>query len=113
MSAKIPIRVVRKEDTPQYYAESIQVVHSLSGFKLILFSDKAEYSVDSSVGPEALLPKTVIKEVIAEIAISPQQMKILSSIIANQIAQYENRFGQINIPNPKTPSKHDTSAGYL
>ncbi|MHA1302970.1 MAG: DUF3467 domain-containing protein [Candidatus Heimdallarchaeaceae archaeon] len=112
MSRKIPMRVERPKDTPQFYAESVQVVHSISSFKLVLFSDRAEYSIDSSVGPEALMPKTVIKEVIAEVSFSPQQMKILASIINNQLAAYENRFGEIKLPNTKP--KHDgASATYV
>ncbi|MHA1867337.1 MAG: DUF3467 domain-containing protein [Candidatus Heimdallarchaeaceae archaeon] len=108
MSRKIPMKVERKEETPQYYAESVQVVYNISGFKMVIFNDIAEYSSDSSVGPEALVPKTVIKRIQAEIALSPQQMKILSSVINNQLQAYEKQFGEIKIPNIQ--AKHDSSS---
>ncbi|MCG3221358.1 MAG: hypothetical protein H7641_08255, partial [Candidatus Heimdallarchaeota archaeon] len=80
MSRNIPIKVERKEEVPSFYAESIQMVHSIAGFKMIVFRDKAEYAADPSIGPEALLPRSIIKEIIAEVSFSPHQLKILSKV---------------------------------
>ena len=37
MSRNIPIKVERNDDVPNFYAESIQMVHSIAGFKMIIF----------------------------------------------------------------------------
>jgi len=110
MSRNIPIKVERKDDIPNYYAESIQMVHSIAGFKMIVFRDKAEYGVDPSVGPDALIPRSIIKEIIAEVNFSPQQLKILASVVNDQLKAYESRFGQISLPDQ--PKKSDNTSGH-
>ncbi|MHA1828292.1 MAG: hypothetical protein ACTSX6_06550 [Candidatus Heimdallarchaeaceae archaeon] len=107
MSRNIPIKVERKDDIPSIYAESIQMVHSIAGFKMVIFKDKAEYAIDPSVGPDALIPRSIIKEIIAEISFSPQQIKILAKIVDEQIKAYESRFGVINLPDQ--PKRKDNS----
>ncbi|MHA1211913.1 MAG: hypothetical protein ACTSSH_05575 [Candidatus Heimdallarchaeota archaeon] len=102
------MKVERNDDTPSFYAESIQMVHSVAGFKMIVFKDKAEYKADPSIGPEALMPKSIIKEVITEINYSPQQLKILSHIIHEQLKAYEARFGEIALP--EQGKKQDNTA---
>ncbi len=109
MSRNIPIKVERKEHTPSFYAESIQLAHSITGFKLTLFKDRPEYEVDSNIGPQALMPRTIVKEILAEINFSPQQMKILVDIVHEQLSAYESRFGEVNLPSK--PSKKDNTSG--
>ena len=112
MSRNIPLKVERKEDVESFYAESLQLLHSIAGFKLILFKDKAEYATDPRVGPEALVPRSITKEVIAEINFSPQQLKILAKVVNDQLQSYETRFGTIAIP--EQSSKVDnSSASYI
>lgn len=110
MSRNIPIKVERKEDVPNYYAESIQMVHSIAGFKMIVFRDKAEYAVDPSIGPDALIPRSIIKEIIAEVSFSPHQLKILSKVVNDQLKAYESRFGEIALPDQ--PKKADNTSGH-
>jgi hypothetical protein len=110
MSRNIPIKVERKEEVPSYYAESIQMVHSIAGFKMIIFRDKAEYAVDPSIGPDALIPRSIIKEITAEVSFSPQQLKILSKVVNDQLKAYESRFGEISLPDQ--PKKADNTSGH-
>jgi hypothetical protein len=112
MSSNIPIKVERKDDMESYYAESIQMVHSIAGFKLIIFKDKAEYALDPSVGPSALIPRAIVKEIITEINFSPQQLKILSKVLNDQLKAYENRFGSIAIPD-QTKKTDNSSASFI
>lgn len=111
MSRNIPVKVERREEVPNFYAESIQMVHSLTGFKLIVFRDKAEYSVDPSIGPDALIPRSIIKEIVAEVSFSPQQMKILSKVVNDQISAFESRFGEIALPD-QSKKRDNTTASY-
>ncbi len=111
MSRNIPIKVERKEDIPSFYAESIQIVHSVTGFKMIVFRDKAEYGADPSMGPDALIPRSIIKEIITEVSFSPQQVKILAKIVNEQIAAYESRFGEIKLPD-QAKKRDNTTATY-
>ena len=110
MSRNLPIKVERKEEVPSYYAESIQMVHSIAGFKMIVFRDKAEYAVDPSSGPDALIPRSIIKEIIAEVSFSPHQLKILSKVVNDQLKAYESRFGEIALPDQ--PKKADNTSGH-
>lgn len=110
MSRNIPIKVERKQDVPNFYAESIQMVHSIAGFKMIVFRDKAEYAVDPSIGPDALIPRSIIKEIIAEVSFSPHQLKILSKVVNDQLKAYESRFGEIALPDH--PKKADNTSGH-
>ena len=103
------MKVQRKDDIPSFYAESIQMVHSISGFKMIVFKDKAEYKADPSAGPEALMPKSIIKEVVTEVSFSPQQLKILSKMIHEQIQAYETRFGEIALPEQNKKQDNTTA----
>lgn len=112
MSRNIPIKVERREDTSNYYAESIQLVHSMAGFKLIIFRDRAEYAEEARIGPEALIPRSITKEIIAEVSFSPQQLKIMNKVIEEQIKNYESRFGTITIPD-KTPKKDNSTATFV
>lgn len=112
MSSNIPIKVERKEDMQSYYAESIQMVHSLAGFKLIIFKDKAEYALDPSVGPSALIPRSIVKEIIAEVNFSPQQLKILANVVTDQIKAYESRFGTITLP-AQSKKTDNSSASFI
>lgn len=102
MSRNIPMKVERNDDVESYYAESLQMVHSIAGFKMILFKDKAEYATDPRVGPEALVPRSITKEVIAEVNFSPQQLKILAKVVTDQLKAYESRFGTIALPEQNT-----------
>ena len=113
MSRSIPMKVERNEDVPSFYAESIQMVHSISGFKMIVFKDKAEYKADPSSGPEALMPKSIIKEIITEINFSPHQLKILSKIIIEQLKAYETRFGEISLPEQNRKQDDNTTATFV
>jgi hypothetical protein len=110
MSRNIPIKIERKDDIPNFYAESIQMVHSITGFKMIVFRDKAEYGVDPRVGPDALIPKSIVKEIIAEVSFSPQQLKILAKVVNDQLKAYESRFGEISLPDQ--PKKADNTSGH-
>ena len=92
------MKIERKDDVPSFYAESLQMVHSIAGFKMIVFKDKAEYALESGVGPDALIPRSIVKEIITEVSFSPQQFKILLRIISDQLKAYESRFGEIAIP---------------
>ncbi|MHA2358556.1 MAG: hypothetical protein ACXABK_07310 [Candidatus Heimdallarchaeaceae archaeon] len=112
MSRNIPIKVERNEDVPNFYAESIQMVHSIAGFKMIIFRDKAEYAVDPSIGPDALIPRSIIKEIIAEVSFSPQQLKILAKVIGDQIKAFESRFGEITLPE-QSKKKDNISPSYI
>ncbi len=103
------MKVERNDDIPSFYAESIQMVHSISGFKLIVFKDKAEYKADPSAGSDVLMPKTIIKEVVTEISFSPQQLKILSKILQEQLKAYESRFGEIALPEQKERQDNTTA----
>ena len=111
MSRNIPIKVERKEDVPSFYAESVHMVHSVTGFKMIIFKDKAEYGVDPSIGPDALIPRSIIKEIITEVSFSPQQLKILAKVVNEQITAYESRFGEIKLPD-QTKKRDNTTATY-
>jgi hypothetical protein len=106
------MKVERSDDVPSYYAESIQMVHSISGFKMIVFKDKAEYKADPSAGPDALMPKSIIKEIITEVSFSPQQLKILSKMIDEQIKAYETRFGEITLPE-QSKKQDNTTATFV
>ncbi|MCE7741933.1 MAG: hypothetical protein GOP50_05700 [Candidatus Heimdallarchaeota archaeon] len=104
------MKVERTDDIPSFYAESIQMVHSVAGFKMIVFKDKAEYKADPSTGPEALMPKSIIKEIITEINFSPHQLKILSKIIQEQLKAFEARFGEIALPEPNKKQDNTTAS---
>ena len=106
------MKVERKDDVPSYYAESIQMVHSISGFKMIVFKDKAQYKADPSAGPDALIPKSIIKEIVTEVSFSPQQLKILSKMIQEQLHAYETRFGEIILPD-QTKKQDNTTATFV
>jgi len=112
MSRNIPIKVERNDDVPNFYAESIQMVHSIAGFKMIIFRDKAEYAVDPSIGPDALIPRSIIKEIIAEVSFSPQQLKILAKVISDQLKAFESRFGEIALPE-QSKKKDNISPSYV
>ena len=109
MSPSIPMKVERSDNVPSFYAESIQMVHSISGFKMIVFKDKAAYRADPSAGPDALIPKSIIKEVITEVSFSPHQLKILSKIIHEQLQAYESRFGEIALPEQNKKQDNTTA----
>jgi len=106
------MKVERNEDVPSFYAESIQMVHSISGFKMIVFKDKAEYKADPSSGPEALMPKSIIKEIVAEVNFSPQQLKILTKIMQEQLKAYESRFGEVALPD-QSKKQDNTTATFV
>ena len=106
------MKVERKDDIPSYYAESIQMVHSISGFKMIVFKDKAVYKADPSAGADALMPKSIIKEIVTEVSFSPQQLKILSKMVQEQIQAYETRFGEISLPE-QTKKQDNTTATFV
>ena len=112
MSRNIPIKVERNEDVPNFYAESIQMVHSISGFKMIIFKDQAEYATEPSIGPNALIPRTIIKEIVAEVSFSPHQLKILQKVVEEQIKAYESRFGEIVLPE-QTKKQDNTTATFI
>ena len=112
MSRNIPVKVERKEDIPSFYAESIQMVHSITGFKMIIFRDKAEYAVDPAIGANALIPRSIIKEIISEVNFSPQQLKILAKVVDEQIKAYESRFGEISLPE-QNKKKDNTTASFI
>ena len=112
MSSNIPIKVERKEDMESFYAESIQMVHSIAGFKLIIFKDKAEYALDPSVGPSALIPRSIVKEITAEVNFSPQQLKILAKVVGDQLKAYETRFGTIALPE-QSKRADNSSASFI
>ncbi len=112
MSRNIPIKVERREDVPNFYAESIQMVHSISGFKMIIFKDQAEYATEPSIGPNALIPRTIIKEIVSEVSFSPQQLKILQKVVEEQINAYESRFGEITLPE-QTKKQDNTTATFI
>jgi len=111
-STNIPIKVERKEDVPVYYAESVQIGHTLTSFKLVIFNDKPMYANEARVGREALIPRSIVKEVVAEVILSPQQFKILEQIISQQLQMYETKFGKINLPN-QPPKKDNSTATYI
>ncbi len=106
------MKIERKESVPSFYAESLQMVHSIAGFKMIVFKDKAEYALDPSVGPNALIPRSIVKEIIAEVSFSPQQIKILSKILDGQLKAYESRFGEITIPE-QGKKEDNTTASFV
>ena len=106
------MKVERKDDVPSYYAESIQMVHSISGFKMIIFKDKAEYKADPSAGADALMPKSIIKEIVAEVSFSPQQLKILTKIMQEQLNAYESRFGEVALPD-QSKKQDNTTATFV
>ena len=112
MSRNIPIKVERKDDVPSFYAESIQMVHSISGFKMIIFKDQAEYANEPSIGPNALIPRSIIKEIISEVNFSPQQLKILLKVVEEQIKAYESRFGEIALPD-QSKKQDNTTATFI
>ncbi|MBY9001583.1 MAG: hypothetical protein KGD64_11740 [Candidatus Heimdallarchaeota archaeon] len=112
MSSNIPIKVERKENMESYYAESIQMVHSITGFKLIIFHDKAEYALDPSVGASALIPRSIVKEITAEVNFSPQQLKILFKVLGDQLKAYESRFGTISLPE-QSAKTDNSSASFI
>lgn len=112
MSRNIPIKVERKEEVPSFYAESIQMVHSISGFKMIIFKDQAEYATEPSIGPNALIPRAIIKEIVTEVSFSPHQLKILLKVIEEQIKAYESRFGEIALPE-QTKKQDNTTATFI
>ncbi len=112
MSRNIPMKVERKADVPSFYAESIQMVHSVAGFKMIIFKDKAEYKNEPSVGPDVLMPRSIIKEIITEVNFSPQQLKILAKIIAEQLKAFESRFGEISLPE-QIKKQDNTTASFV
>ena len=57
------------------------------------FRDRAEYAEEARIGPEALIPRSITKEIIAEVSFSPQQLKIMNKVIEEQIKSYARRFG--------------------
>ncbi len=112
MSRNIPIKIERNENTPTFYAESIQLLHNLSGFKMVVFNDEADYEKDAKIGRDALMPRKIIKKIVAEINFSPQQLKIIQKLIDDQIKAYERNFGEINLPD-KGPKKGNTAGTYI
>ncbi|MHA1687535.1 MAG: hypothetical protein ACTSYD_14220 [Candidatus Heimdallarchaeaceae archaeon] len=109
MSRNIPLKVKRKEDVSILFAESFQLLQSVAGFKLVIFNDIAEYANEPRVGSEAMIPRAIVKEIVAEINFSPQQLKILSKIISQQLHNYETQIGEIKLP--EKHGKKDNTAG--
>lgn len=75
---------VRSEEYIKAYVNSVQIVASQWEFRLLM----GEWRRDSA--------KPIIDQS-AEIIMSPPQAKVLSAMLANQIQEYEQRVGVINI----------------
>ena len=79
------VNIIEKDNYREIYANSVQVRASLWDFFLQF----------GTLGAQA--PDNVEINVFQGIYLSPQQAKALNSILSQNIAQYEQAFGQIEI----------------
>ena len=82
------VKVIRRDDYREVYANSVQVNVSVWDFFLqfgrLKMGPNNEVTFDSFLG----------------VFMSPQQAKALHVVLAQNIAQYESAFGTIQIDNP-------------
>lgn len=77
--------ILQAEDYRETYANSVHVKMSLWDFELV-------FGRASSEGPESV---TITNQ--QTIFLSPQQAKALWNILGQNLAQYEQTFGQLNL----------------
>ncbi len=83
------VRVERRDDYREEYANSVQVNVSIWDFFL-------QFGLLKVNGPN-----DVTFSSFQGVYMSPQQAKALHLVLAQNIAQYESTFGEIRIENPK------------
>ncbi len=83
------VRVVRRDDYREEYANSVQVNVSIWDFFLQFGLLKVAGGNDVTFSS------------FQGVYMSPQQAKALHLVLAQNIAQYESTFGEIRIENPK------------
>jgi hypothetical protein len=86
------IRLTKTETYRENYANSVQVRMSVWDVQLV-FATLEQNS-----------PELVVLEGFQGIYMSPQQAKALSSILTQNIAQYESTFGVISLEPQVTPA---------
>jgi hypothetical protein len=85
-SAQQPqMNLVQTSDYRESYANSVQVRMSVLDFKLV-------FGLVSNDSPEEL---TINNH--TAIFLSPQQAKVLSNMLGQHVAQYEQAFGTLNL----------------
>src|SRR6266567_2914001 len=85
------MNVVQTDDYRESYANSVQVRVSVWDFQLV-------FGLASSDSPEQVTIRNH-----QAIFLSPQQAKALFNVLGQNLAQYEQAFGQLNLE-PQGPS---------
>lgn len=85
------VNLIDAADFRESYANSVQVRVSVWDFQLV-------FGMASSEGPE----QVTIRNTNA-IFVSPQQAKALWNILGQNLAQYEQAFGEINLEPQNSP----------
>jgi hypothetical protein len=85
------MNVVQSDDYRETYANSVQVRVSVWDFQLV-------FGLASSDSPEQVTIRNH-----QAIFLSPQQAKALFNVLGQNLAQYEQAFGQLNLE-PQGPS---------
>jgi hypothetical protein len=73
-------------------------------FRISVFTDYSEFEETGAV-------KGLVRKRMVDITLSPHHLKVLSSIIKDQIERYEKNFGEISLKEP--PKGVETSAAYI
>lgn len=79
------VNLIQSEDFRETYANSVQVRVSVWDFQLI-------FGLASSEGPEQVTIRNH-----AAVFLSPQQAKALWNVLGQNLAQYEQAFGELNL----------------
>ena len=90
-SAQPHLNVTQAPDYRETYANSVQVRVSVWDFQLV-------FGVASSESPDQVTIKNH-----SAIFLSPQQAKALLNVLGQNLAQYEQAFGMLNIE-PQVPN---------
>ena len=85
------VNLLQADDYRETYANSVQVRVSVWDFQLI-------FGTASSEGPDQVTIRNH-----QAIFLSPQQAKALWNVLGQNLAQYEQAFGTLNLE-PQTPS---------
>jgi len=95
MSPTVPqqpqMNLVQSDDYRESYANSVQVRVSVWDFQLV-------FGLASSDSPEQVTIRNL-----QAIFLSPQQAKALWNVLGQNLAQYEQAFGQLNLE-PQGPT---------
>lgn len=97
----VELPVIIPSEIPRIYATGAFGGVSAVDFKIFLFSEEPEQQ-DEVFDPKRL---TIIREVKAQISLSPLAAKQIAIWLTKQVEAYEEQIGPINMPVPESDKK--------